>query len=438
MKKFRALLTIVAVIAIITASIKVMGAVSAKRSADQKAAGASGKRLVTVRTAAVGRADIANILTFNGDIEAMHSVDLQSRVAGRLLSLRLADGTPVEEGVTVKAGQPIAKLDDREYGAQLANAKAAVAAANARSTVARAELEQRRASLRSSIAATASAQANFDDKQREFTRQSKLVESNAATQQSLDLAGTALAQAKANLEQHRANEKAAEAQVASAEAQIVQAEADLQQAKAQQESAQISFDETVIYSPMDGVISKRHVDPGAMLSTSTTIVSIVAIDTVKAIISVPVNHISKVIPGKTHATLRTAALPDKAIDCVVGKIYPAVNTATRTAQVELRVNNVYSKQSGYALRPGMYASLDMILEKRDNVVAIDISLPIRNLDKELVFVCEGDKVKSVPVKLGVRLGDMVEVLEGLEEGQEIVVQGQHRLTNGSLIKRVND
>ena len=121
---------------------------------------------------------------------------------------------------------------------------------------------------------------------------------------------------------------------------------------------------------------------------------------------------------------------------MVGKIYPAVNTATRTAQVEFRVANIFSKQSGYALRPGMYATLDMVLENRENVVAIDVSLPIRNLEKELIYVCEGDTVRAVPVKLGVRLGNMVEVLEGLEEGQEIVVQGQHRLTDGATIKRV--
>ncbi|MBO7741260.1 MAG: biotin/lipoyl-binding protein, partial [Victivallales bacterium] len=168
MKRFRALLTIFAVIVIIAAAVHVMKAVALRRSEKQKAASGTADRAVTVRTGKVGRADIANILTFNGDIEAMHSVELQSRVAGRLLKLSLEDGTAVEEGVVVKAGQPIAKIDDREYLAQLANAKAAVAAAEARRTVAQAELEQRRASLKSSIAATASAQANFDDKQREW------------------------------------------------------------------------------------------------------------------------------------------------------------------------------------------------------------------------------------------------------------------------------
>ncbi|MBO7741632.1 MAG: efflux RND transporter periplasmic adaptor subunit [Victivallales bacterium] len=436
MKKIRVLLTFAAVIAIIAAAVHIMSAVSARRSESQKAAAGSGKRAVTVRTGKVGRADIINVLTFNGDIEAMHSVELQPRVAGRLVTLALEDGTPVDEGVQVKAGQQIAKIDDREYKAELANAKAAMASASARQAASRAELEQKKASLLSSVAATASAQANFDDKQRELTRQTRLVEGNAATKQSLDLAETAFAQAKASLEQHRANEKAAEAQVRSAEAQIIQADADYQQAEAKLESAQISFDETVIRAPMDGVISKRHVDPGAVLATSTTIVSIIAVDTVKAIISVPVNHIAGIIPGKTHATLRTSALPGEGIDCVVGKIYPAVNTATRTAQVEFRVANIFSKQSGYALRPGMYATLDMVLENRENVVAIDVSLPIRNLEKELIYVCEGDTVRAVPVKLGVRLGNMVEVLEGLEEGQEIVVQGQHRLTDGATIKRV--
>ena len=58
--------------------------------------------------------------------------------------------------------------------------------------------------------------------------------------------------------------------------------------------------------------------------------------------------------------------------------------------------------------------------------------------KQLIFLCEGDNVRAVPVVLGLTTGGQVEILEGLKVGDEIVVQGQHRLTDGSEIKRVSE
>ncbi len=405
----------------------------------ERAKAARGARddAVTVSTANVETANLKTVLTFNGDIEAMQTVQLQPKVAGRLLTLALEDGTPVEEGVVVRQGQLIAQLDDREFVAQLDSAKASVASAEASLAVAKADWEQEKANYASSRAATENAQANYEDKAREQKRMAGLVASNAGTQQSLDQANTALAQATAQLSQARANEAAAQAKITSAEADIQRSEASIAQAKASLETAELNYAETRIYAPMRGVVSAKLVDPGVMISSSTPIVTIVSMATVKVVVAVPVNHLARVIPGKTHATLTTPALPGREIDCVVEKIYPTVDTVTRTAQVEFRVKNERDEATRtFLLRPGMYASVAVLLEERNNVVAIDLSLPVRNLDRNLVYVCQGDAVKAVPVKLGTTFQGMVEVLEGLQPGDEIVVQGQHRLTDGSKIRRV--
>ena len=410
---------------------------SARQQEKQKAARGGRDDAVTVSTATVTTADLKTVLTFNGDIEALQTVQLQPKVAGRLLKLALDDGTPVEEGVVVQQGQMIAQLDDREYLAQLDNAKAAVAAAEASRAVAKAGLEEEKAKYASNLAATQNAQANYEDKVREQKRMAGLVAGNAGTQQSLDQANTALAQAKAQLDQARADEQGALAKITSAEAAIQQAEASYTRAEASLETAELNYAETKIYSPMRGVISAKLVDPGVMLSSSTPIVTIVSMSTVKVVAAVPVNHLSRVLPGKTHATLTTPALPGREIDCVVEKIYPTVDTVTRTAQVEFRVKNERDEATGtFLLRPGLYASVAVLLEERKDVVAIDISLPVRSLDRNLVFVCHDDTVEAVPVKLGTTFRGLVEVLEGLQAGDEIVVQGQHRLTDGSKIRRV--
>ena len=254
---------------------------------------------VTVSTATVTTANLKTVLTFNGDIEAMQTVQLQPKVAGRLLKLELEDGTPVEEGVVVQQGQLIAQLDDREYVAQLDSAKAHLASAEAARAVAKAGLEEEKAKYSSNLAATESAQANYEDKEREQKRMAGLVAGNAGTQQSLDQANTALAQAKAQLDQAKADEAGALAKITSAEAAIQQSEATYAQAQAALETAELNFAETRIYSPLRGVVSAKLVDPGVMISSATPIVTIVSMATVKVVVAVPVNHLSRVIPGKT-------------------------------------------------------------------------------------------------------------------------------------------
>lgn len=462
MKTTKIILTAVAVAAIIAASLFGYGLVQAKRKEYQKAMAGQRDLSVAVQTAKVGRTHIDEILTFNGDVEALQSVNLQPKVSGRLLTLQLDDGTPVEEGVHVNQNQLVATIDDRELKALAASAMAAQAAAKAAISVAsanvtsakaallnaKAALEQRTETHKSSLAAIVSAKAALDDKTREKNRQQKLLATQATTQQSYDQAVTAYDQAVAALSQAQATAAANKAQITSAQADIqeatanierfnanvVQANAALQQADANLEQANVKLSETRLFSPMNGVVASKCTDPGSMISPTTTIVNILDMDVVKVVISVPVNQLPKILPGKTKARMKTASMPDKYINCEIRKIYPAVETTTRTAQVEIRVNNFKDKHGSYQLKPGMYVTVEVLIESRDNVLAVDSALPIRNLQQNIVFKVNDSKALAVDVKLGVRFHDKVEILAGLNEGDEIVVVGQHRLTDGSTLR----
>ena len=462
MQKVKGLLTLVVVIAIIGGSFVGYKVVNEKHKEAQMEKAGKRDMSVTVQTGKVGRSKLDEVLTFNGDIQAMQSVELQPRISGRILKLELEDGTPVEEGVFVKKGQFIGFIDDRDLKAQLANAEAAVAAAEASETVASANVinaeaailnakashEQRVADHKSTAAAVESAKAGAADKQRELQRQKNLFEKQAATQQAYDQAVTANDQAEADLRKATAAMAAAEAQIRSAEAAIKQAEANLQrykanvleaeaakqQAKANLEQARVNFSETKLYSPMNGVVSKRHVDPGAMVSPTTTILTILDMEIVKVLLSVPVNYLPSIVPGETKARMRTISLPGKEIDCTIEKIYPAIDISTRTALVEIRIKNFLDKLNAYQLKDGMYATVEVLILSKPDVLAVDSALPIRNLTKNIIYRVKGDTVEAVDVKLGIRFNSMVEILSGLEEGDEIVVVGQHRLTDGATIK----
>lgn len=464
MKKSKGLFTAVGCIVILGVACAGYSAMNSYNKARQAAK--SGKRdmAVTVQTGKVEHARIDNIFTFNGDIQALQSVDLQPKISGRLLTLQLEDGTPVEEGVLVKKGQLIGTIDDRENKAQLANAKAAKLVAEATLSVAKsnvsnaeagllnakASMEQKLADKKSAQASADSAKVALTDKQRELTRQQGLLAKQATTQQTFDLAETAFEQAEAECSRANAAVTAADAQIRAAEANqkqaeanlerykanVLESEAGLQQAIANLEQAEVNYSETKLYAPLNGVISHKYVDPGSMVSATTKIVTILDMAEVKVLIAVPMNHLASVVPGQTKAQLRTASLPGKIIDCDIEKIYPAVNTITRTAQVELRIKNILDARKEYALKDGMYATVDVMIESKPNVLAVPTALPIRNLSRNLIYRVKGDKVEAVDVKLGVRFGDKVEVLSGLNEGDEIVIVGQHRLTDGCPIKKL--
>lgn len=457
-------LTALVVVVILAGSIYGMITVQKKHNEAQKAKGGRRDSAIAVQTDRIGRARIDEVLTFNGDIQAMQAVDIKPKISGRLSTLAVENEVLVSEGTRVQKGQLIATIDDREWKSQLANAKAALAAAQASLAAAEADVlssnaglinakantEQQRAALLSASAALASAKAARTDKERELARQKNLLEKQATTQQNYDQAETAADQARADYDKVEAAEKAAEAQIRSAEAAIQQAQAAIerskasvqqaeaaqQQAEATLHQAEISLSETKLYAPMDGVVSKKYVDPGAMVSSTTAIVTILAMDQVKVILSVPMNHLPRVRAGSTRARLRTVSLPGEIINCVISKIYPAIDLATRTAQVEIVLANTPDDKGNYRLKPGMYATVDMLIESRDNVVAIDTGLPIRNLEKHIVYVVDGEKVRAVDAKLGIRFANKVEVLDGLNEGDEVVVVGQHRLTDGAAIRRI--
>ena len=129
--KVRVVLTILVVLSILGGSVWGMLIVQEKYKEGQKKKAGTRDLAVTVQIGKVGRDRIDEVLTFNGDVQAMQAVSIQPKISGRLQSLSLDGQALVEEGMTVSKGQTIAQIDDRELQAALANARAALAIAKA-------------------------------------------------------------------------------------------------------------------------------------------------------------------------------------------------------------------------------------------------------------------------------------------------------------------
>ena len=186
------------------------------------------------------------------------------------------------------------------------------------------------------------------------------------------------------------------------------------------------IENTTLLSPIDGVITARNYDAGDMYAMSAPIFTVEQIKPVKLLVAVSESDYSKVSKGD-KVTITAEAFPELTFDGKIDRIYPTIDPATRTFNVEVVVPNNYS-----TLRPGMFARVKVNFGENENVVIPDIAVVKQQGSGErFVYVLNADGTVSYQkIELGRRMGTEYEVLSGLVDGATIVTGGQIRLKDG--------
>ena len=186
------------------------------------------------------------------------------------------------------------------------------------------------------------------------------------------------------------------------------------------------LENTTLRSPINGVVSARNYDVGDMYAMSMPIFTVEQIVPVKLLIGVSETDYSKVKKGDS-VTVTADAIPGKTFYGKINRIYPTVDPATRTFTVEVKIDNSYR-----TLRPGMFARATVNFGSNNNVVIPDVAVVKQQGSGErFVYVLNEDNtVTYKKVVLGRRMGAEYEVLEGLQDGDKIVIGGQIRLKDG--------
>jgi len=335
--------------------------------------------IVPVEVELVSTGLIEETIEVTGWIKADKVVDVTSKVPGRIESLQVIldgrDPVAVEEGLAVKKGQQLAVIDHDVYLAQAEAAKA--------------DLQARKVELA--------------DAEREKKRMIRLFEGGSATQQSKDKAVTAaeLAAARLNL------------------------------AKANLELAQINLRESTIVSPIDGVVTAKHIDQGNLIRAGDRIATIADMKTVKVIVAVAEKYSGEIAVGMP-ARIKVDAFAARIFDAKVYSVYPALDAQTHTIQVEIRMDN-----DDLLLKPGMFARVTLITERKDNAVVIprDVILGGR-IGEPYVYVVEDGIAHKRFVDIGIRQADRYEITDGLKQGEKLVVNGMHYLADAMKVKVV--
>lgn len=186
---------------------------------------------------------------------------------------------------------------------------------------------------------------------------------------------------------------------------------------------------TVLTSPISGVVTARNYDPGDMTG-SLPILTIARVQPVKIVINVSESELSKIHKGmKANVTFDTFG--DEIFTGAVTLVSPTIDTASRTFGVEVTLPNSDSR-----ILPGMFGRVTMNLGQAEHVVVPDKSVVKQpGSGNSYVYVCNPDGTVSYnKVELDRRIDNSYELLSGVESGSEVVVQGQSKLADGIKVR----
>ena len=248
-----------------------------------------------------------------------------------------------------------------------------------------------------------------------------------------------LAQAQESAELAEANARAAEAaqQLTRVEAlskrgfatktNLDQQRALAAQARAQAENARATIGDRVVRAPFSGWASLRNISPGAVVQAGSEIVTVSDISSIKLDFSVPETALSALRPGLTIEA-RSAAYPDQPFRGQIAVIDPVIDPNTRAVKVRARLPNNDRK-----LKPGMLLSVAIETAPRMSLSVPELSV-VGEGESRFVYVLDKGKAVRTRVRTGVRSDGLVEILEGLKPGQQVVTEGVVKLSDGMRVR----
>lgn len=186
---------------------------------------------------------------------------------------------------------------------------------------------------------------------------------------------------------------------------------------------------TQLVSPISGIITARNYDNGDMYSGGDPIFTVEQIRPVKLFVNVSESYFTYVKKGN-EVDIKLDVYGDEVFKGKVSLVYPTIDAATRTFPVEIKIANADER-----VRPGMFARATMNFGTLNHVVAPDQAIVKQSGSGDrYIYVYKNGKVSYQKVELGRRMGNKYEIVSGVDNGDQVVITGQNRLTNGMEVE----
>ena len=372
------------------------------------------------------------VLSVSGYVVAHHKIAVGAKVMGRVAWIG------VEKGDKVQQGQVLVRLEDNDFRAQSNQARANLAAAQAR-------LDQLRAGSRpqeklKDRAGILQAQATLTNAESEYERAAKLYSAGVSSKAELERATAQRDSARALVE--AARQSSAMTDIGPRAEEIRAGEAQVRQMKAALDYADTQLANTEIRAPVSGTVLQRIVERGEMVSPSafgesgarTSVVALADLDDLQIELDISQADCAR-LKMNQRAEIIPEAFPSLRYSGFIAEIAPEANRAKATVQVKVKVENPDEQ-----LRPEMNARVNFLGEEQTSQtksaprVLVPKAAVVRKDGNAFVFVVKGNRVEQRSVRLGNESGEFYYVLEGLSGGESAATVGVEKLRDGDRVK----
>jgi RND family efflux transporter MFP subunit len=359
------------VVAVALAAVALFAASACKKSASKTAAPVETFGAAPVKVFKVRRERITEKLTYTSTLEAWTKINITPETGGKIAVIH------VQEGDRVAKGQLVAELETASIRLQFKQAEAGVAVA----------------------------EASYADALRNKERMDRLIKESAVSEMQREKIQLAFDAASAQLEQARAGLN----------------------------MAQHALDVSLMRAPFAGVIATKNAEVGDVINPmmggfgggAGGVLTLMDYSKVKIDVAVSSEDIGRIRRGQ-EAVLRVNSFPGREFRGVVRVVNLTADPQSKKFGVEVAVDNPDG-----LLRPGTFGDIVFEIESHDNALVVPQSAVLENT---YVFVVEGGKAVRKNVKLGLQNTAMLEVLNGLAEGDAVIVDGNYGLEEGAAVQ----
>lgn len=206
---------------------------------------------------------------------------------------------------------------------------------------------------------------------------------------------------------------------------------DLDTQRAVFEMAKLELSYTQIVAPIDGVIAQRLVKEGNLIQNNQALFRIVDVNPLEAVLNVPERELA-ILRAGMPVSLTVDSSPGRSFAGEIARISPVIDPASGT----FRVTCEFRDGSG-ELKPGMFGRIGVVYAQREDALTVSREALIEGDGATAVFVIRDGKARRVPVELGMLNGGLVEILQGVEEGDQVVTTGKVTLRDGVDVQILN-
>jgi len=400
--KLLAALGLLAVVAVVVAWTQY------KKAGGPPGGGRSPREAVSVRVTKVQRMAVQRQVELSGTLLAIDQAKVSSEAAGVIRDI------PVQIGSVVEAGSPLVILDKREYALALERAESA--------------LRQTRAQLGMAGPLDGGDTPPPDDEVASARNAyATYLDAKASADRAKVLAGRGLL-APSELQASETRLKVAEAAYQSASDTVRGQKALLQDRRASYDLAVKKVNDTVVRAPFSGIVADRPVQVGEFIGERTPVATIVRMNPLKVRTGAQEKHAGTIRAGQ-EVQFRVESYGDTVFRGKVAHVGPSLDQTMRTFTVEALVDNTDQR-----LKPGFFAKGVILTKKDEGVLAVPETAVSTLAGVSSVYVIRDGKIVQTQVTLGVRQGNVWEIVDGLKGDETMANNRLNELATGTSVR----